>query len=141
MICPRCQEILFLTDTAEISFSRCSSCSGVFLAPETVRSVTSSPERARIVQQSLEESPPAGRFPLMYIKCPQCLQLMNRLNFGRSSGILVNICLDHGTWFDSGGLEGALEFVAQGKLDEMLAEERREIEEELKSFSPRDLEI
>ena len=126
---------MFFTAKGEISFSHCLSCFGLFLPPATVRSVTSSPERAKTVKLTLEESPAAAKLPLKYLKCPECLQLMNRLNFGRTSGVLVNTCLDHGTWFDAGGLPRVLEFVAQGKLAEIMEEERRELEEELKKLS------
>ena len=60
---------------------------------------------------------------------------MNRMNFGRISGILVNICIDHGTWFDGGGLALALEFVATGRLEEVLAEERQELEAAMRDFT------
>jgi Zn-finger nucleic acid-binding protein len=51
---------------------------------------------------------------------------MNRVNFGKRSGVIVDVCKGHGTWFDAGELTRAIEFVARGGLEET---ERRDQEE------------
>ncbi len=42
---------------------------------------------------------------------------MTRTNFGGQSGIVVDVCREHGTWFDRGELDSALEFVRAGGLE------------------------
>jgi len=39
-----------------------------------------------------------------------------RLNFGRTSGVVVDMCREHGTWFDSGELPKILAFLKGGGL-------------------------
>jgi Zn-finger nucleic acid-binding protein len=39
---------------------------------------------------------------------------MARVNFGKHSGIVVDVCRWHGTWFDAGELDAAMEFVHAG---------------------------
>jgi Zn-finger nucleic acid-binding protein len=51
-----------------------------------------------------------------YRACPTCSQLMNRKNFGGSSGIVVDVCSLHGTFFDAGELPRVLDFVRRGGL-------------------------
>ncbi len=51
-----------------------------------------------------------------YIPCPECAALMNRKNFGGTSGVIVDVCKKHGTWFDAGELPRVLSFVAVGGL-------------------------
>ena len=51
---------------------------------------------------------------IRYLKCPMCHQHMNRTNFGKNSGIVVDVCKLHGTWFDADELTGAVLFVANG---------------------------
>jgi Zn-finger nucleic acid-binding protein len=51
---------------------------------------------------------------------------MNRKNFGGMSGVVVDVCKKHGTWFDEGELPRVLEFVASGGLERA---KRREDEE------------
>jgi hypothetical protein len=43
---------------------------------------------------------------------------MHRLNFGECSGAIVNECLGHGTWLDSGDLPRLVCFVLGGGLAE-----------------------
>lgn len=64
--------------------------------------------------------------PVRYIPCPICKTTMNRKNFGRSSGIIVDICHRHGIWFDPGELPRVLAFVETGGLARA---RRRELEE------------
>jgi len=42
---------------------------------------------------------------------------MHRRNFGRTSGVIVDVCEIHGTWFDVGELPWILGFVARGGLE------------------------
>ena len=48
---------------------------------------------------------------------------MNRVNFGRRSGVVVDVCKPHGTWFDAGELTQAIEWVSSGGLE--LAKKQR----------------
>ncbi|MDF3069671.1 MAG: uncharacterized protein K0R38_5272 [Polyangiaceae bacterium] len=41
---------------------------------------------------------------------------MNRKNFGGASGIVVDVCSLHGTFFDAGELPRVLDFVRRGGL-------------------------
>jgi Zn-finger nucleic acid-binding protein len=58
---------------------------------------------------------------------------MNRVNFGKRSGVIVEVCKPHGVWFDKGELTRAIEFVADGGLvetkrreEELAREKQRE---------------
>jgi Zn-finger nucleic acid-binding protein len=62
-----------------------------------------------------------------------CHDLMNHVNFGKRSGVIVEVCKPHGVWFDKGELTRAVEFVADGGLvetkrreDEVAREKQRE---------------
>ncbi len=41
----------------------------------------------------------------VYIRCPHCQRIMDRRNFERRSGILVDLCLEHGVWLDGGEIQ------------------------------------
>lgn len=53
---------------------------------------------------------------VVYRKCPVCQQTMLRRNFARVSGVVVDACGKHGTFFDAGELEDVLAFVRSGGL-------------------------
>lgn len=63
---------------------------------------------------------------VVYRTCPRCRQQMNRRNFARYSGIVVDECRTCGTYFDAGELEGVFAFVRSGGL---ALSERRDAEE------------
>lgn len=77
---------------------------------------------ARIPSRS-EKWNPLER-PVVYLKCPVCRESMLRYNFGGTSGIVIDSCGSHGTWFHSGELPRVLAFVEAGGLQEA---KRREL--------------
>ncbi len=42
---------------------------------------------------------------------------MNRTVFARMSGVIVDVCKDHGVWFDVGEINAVVEFVEKGGLE------------------------
>jgi hypothetical protein len=46
---------------------------------------------------------------------------MARMIFGQRSGVVVDVCRAHGTWFDAGELDAVLEFVRFGGLEHDVA--------------------
>ena len=67
---------------------------------------------------------------IRYAPCPQCAQLMNRINFARCSGVIVDICKGHGSWFDRDELTRIVEFIRAGGLDAAREREKAAIKEE-----------
>jgi Zn-finger nucleic acid-binding protein len=65
-----------------------------------------------------------------YVPCPECSQLMNRVNFARCSGVIVDFCKQHGTWFDRDELSRIVEFINGGGLNASRAKEKIEIAEQ-----------
>jgi hypothetical protein len=51
---------------------------------------------------------------------------MQRKNYGRNSGVIIDVCLEHGIWFDRRELPLVLRFVEQGGLDRAEAAAARE---------------
>ena len=56
-----------------------------------------------------------------YRHCPECGGMMQRRNFGRRSGVIVDWCGDHGTWLDANEMEDIASFVLGGGLERMQA--------------------
>jgi Zn-finger nucleic acid-binding protein/ribosomal protein L40E len=56
-----------------------------------------------------------------YRKCPECGGAMQRKNFGRRSGVIVDWCGSHGTWLDPNEMQDIAAFVLEGGLSRRAA--------------------
>jgi Zn-finger nucleic acid-binding protein len=65
-----------------------------------------------------------------YRPCPLCAGLMNRVNFGRVSGAVVDVCKGHGTFLDRGELNRIVRFIQSGGIDRLRAAEREQLADE-----------
>jgi Zn-finger nucleic acid-binding protein len=66
---------------------------------------------------------------IRYVPCPVCSKLMNRVNFGNCSHVVVDVCAQHGTWFDRDELRRIVEFIRAGGLDKARLREMGDLEE------------
>ena len=118
--CPRCgQPLARAGDGTGLS---CSSCRGSFAfrasidavlaAAASIGPVVSYRESARASTASSSK----GAFEpgFRYLACPLCGEKMTRQNFMRRSGVIVDTCLHHGTWFDAAEALRVAEFIAGG---------------------------
>ena len=80
--------------------------------------------------QEIGVHPEAEPSKISYVPCPDCSQLMNRSNFARSSGVIIDTCRQHGVWFDASELPRILEFIDQGGLTRQREKEKIAIEDE-----------
>lgn len=53
---------------------------------------------------------------IVYKKCPVCQELMNRKNYGTRSGVVIDICSDHGIWLNGGELRKLMEWKNAGGM-------------------------
>jgi hypothetical protein len=51
-----------------------------------------------------------------YVACPQCHEVMSRRLFGDATGLVVDVCTVHGTWFDPTELAAALRVAAASEV-------------------------
>jgi Zn-finger nucleic acid-binding protein len=107
----------------------CGSCGGLFVDHASLEQICASRELKAVVV-TLGVAPPnraVAADTVRYLPCPTCGELMNRRNFGRVSGVLVDVCKPHGTWFDRDELRRAIAFVQAGGLEVQRAREREEL--------------
>ncbi len=132
LACPDCHAPLSALDCGPGAVHDCSRCGGQFVEVAALRDLIERHDRldvgvgvARARVRRLE-----AQAPVRYVACPVCRALMNRRNFGGASGVVVDVCAKHGTWFDLGELPRALAFVESGGLTrarEREAEERQRV--------------
>jgi Zn-finger nucleic acid-binding protein len=99
----------------------CPECGGIWVDNfEEKQVLKMSPEVFTIdeLRRLREVYKPLGRVEkTKYFKCPRCRKYMWRKNYMSHSGILVDKCRKHGTFFDKGELEKAVEFIKAGGVE------------------------
>jgi Zn-finger nucleic acid-binding protein len=138
LACPRCREEMQALRLGSITARECAQCGGLWLDPVSLQRLADAREESSGVVSTL-----AARVPLVaatpdvvrYIPCPRCGKLMNRSNFARSSGVILDVCRTHGVWLDRGELQRVLGFIESGGLTVARAREREELIEEQRRLS------
>jgi Zn-finger nucleic acid-binding protein len=124
LACPGCSKTCHAFRGGSGKLYDCEGCGGQFVENALLSALL----EEREVYGSALPAPLAKANPLTqkvkYLPCPSCRELMNRKNFGGSSGVIVDVCTKHGVWFDSGELPRVLAFVQKGGLVKARQRER-----------------
>lgn len=121
-ICPHCDKPL---QTVKLNLNepfyieRCKTCFGLFFDPGEIETLlASSVSHVFDINLNLIKNINKDRYnknqQVKYVKCPVCRILMNRVNFGRRSGVIVDQCKKHGIWIDSGEITHLMEWKKAG---------------------------
>jgi Zn-finger nucleic acid-binding protein len=110
----------------------CGGCEGTWLEATTFEHICADREsQAALLHQSHERRNTGDASqPVRYRPCLRCGKLMNRVNFGKISGAVVDVCRGHGTFLDRGELHQIVRFIQRGGIDRARAIEREQIVEE-----------
>ena len=130
--CPRCRVHLNSLQIAETRLSECEKCQGLWADVETFENICASSENQAAVLSFVGNKAGADPQPakINYVPCPSCKQLMNRSNFARSSGVIIDICKQHGVWFDAEELPKIIEFIRKGGMERARQKEKIDLEDE-----------
>lgn len=130
--CPRCRVSLESNTIAETALRSCTKCNGLWLEALTFEAICADRERQSAVLGFLDKRTLKGPAltKINYVPCPDCGQLMNRNNFARASGVIVDICKQHGVWFDADELPSIIGFIQKGGMDLARQREKNELQDE-----------
>lgn len=133
-LCPRCHLQMDVLEIETITLRECEKCGGLWSNVETFEEICADRERQSAVLGFIADKRNAAsnntNVALRYVPCPDCGQLMNRSNFARLSGVIIDACKQHGVWFDTNELPRTIEFIRAGGLDRARAREKLQIQEE-----------
>ncbi len=135
MSCPGCKNELQHIAVGDATMMECDRCDGVWVDADVFERVCANREsQAAVLHRLTRPGNTAGTATrVQYRPCPRCGKMMNRINFSKVSGTVVDVCKGHGTFLDAGELaqivtfilEGGLERARQRQLDEIRDEERQ----------------
>jgi len=119
--CPDC--MIFLSSIRigkhnRFIVEKCERCFGLFF---------DNLELERLLEEKLEKSywidrhklhsllqHPLHKDVIIYRRCPVCNKIMQRKNFMKRSGVITDVCKEHGLWLDAGELKQITEWTALG---------------------------
>lgn len=142
--CPRCRTEMQVVTVGKQEVLECATCLGLWLTPDAFEKICADKEQHSAVlgDASLENAnrtvPDAK---VNYIPCPECSQLMNRANFARCSGVIIDLCKRHGIWFDRNELSRIVEFIRSGGLELSRTKEKRALEEQRRELNQQQLTL
>ena len=139
--CPVCKTPLKTINIGEklaLYIERCDSCYGVFFDINELEdmiefSVKGSQNVDLIKLFQITENPRYIDI-ITYRKCPVCKKTMNRKNFMGQSGVITDICAEHGIWLDSGELRQIMEWVKTGGAKKVGQSEHKKRAKETPKF-------
>ncbi len=108
--CPRCGGSL--ATSMEAGWFECHDCGGAFLEPCALEAFIAAAHEVPISPEARAARAKPEGF-VVYLRCPVCEETMNRHNFAGASGVIVDRCTPHGTWFDRGELASARAYLAR----------------------------
>ena len=130
--CPECKQPLMKASLGGVDLSQCHRCGGVWLTRELFERVAADREERGTVLGALPGDLAKGAIApevVHYRPCPECARMMNRTNYGRISGVILDTCKEHGLWFDKDELRRVLEFIQKGGLDKSRERQIQELED------------
>jgi Zn-finger nucleic acid-binding protein len=131
--CPRCREPLAAIVLGATKALECPRCSGLWIDTATFNEICAEREKqAAVIGEDSESFEPNLPYlsadSIRYVPCPVCAKLMNRVNFARASGVILDICKTDGVWFDREELRRIVEFIRTGGLETSRERDREEWE-------------
>lgn len=119
LACPQCHTIMKVQAVEESEFAQCGTCGGIWMDHERFRTLSAARVETGLAAHAGGARPASGMpapEPIHYRPCPVCRQFMNRINFGKHSGVILDTCKSHGLWFDLDELRRVLAFIETGGL-------------------------
>ena len=120
--CPVCTVLMPPIQVGGVGLNECAQCNGLWVPDESFDLLVSRAIEARRganPEQLIGFKPRAtGSNPakqrVQYRKCPVCDGYMQRRNYRKSSGVIIDACREHGTWLDADELEQIAGFILSG---------------------------
>ena len=109
----------------------CDKCRGTWIDAQTFERLCADGEaQAAVLHQMRAATSRPVEGPVRYRPCVTCGRMMNRLNFSRISGTVVDVCKGHGTFLDAGELHQIVSFIRGGGLERARQRQLEDLKEE-----------
>jgi Zn-finger nucleic acid-binding protein len=138
LACPACEEPLAASRVADVTLAECRRCHGLWVSGEHFERLVAratelrraAGDASKALEPRVKRGVPSAR-PVAYRRCPECKAFMQRRNFRRSSGVILDVCHKHGSWLDPDEIEEIAGFILSGaKPSQALEDEHKRVSAE-----------
>jgi Zn-finger nucleic acid-binding protein len=125
LVCPACGGSHYLSgrQVADLPVLECGRCAGLWLGNDAFQQATEKASANALdvdvhftPRQAAAGDPELSAKDTRYRKCPTCGNIMYRRNYARRSGVILDICREHGAWFDADELPRIINWIRAGGL-------------------------
>ena len=118
-LCPCCNIALENIRSKIFSLEYCSKCDGILIDEDEFEKLIEykvnplnqlNPYYLRFIQ----DHPRDNRKKSQFHNCPICNEKMNIINYKKISGVLLDMCEEHGIWLDGGELRQIIDWYEVG---------------------------
>ena len=117
--CPRCKDLMEARPLHSTTVIECLACHGMWVSPKCFERLCVWAEGRSAATRYLFEKPaPIVRVndEVKYLPCLICDDFMIRKNYAMKSGIIIDVCRNHGVWLDNGEARRVIEFIEKHGL-------------------------
>jgi Zn-finger nucleic acid-binding protein len=133
--CPGCRREMRRLTVGAAPMLECGGCDGAWIDADAFERICADREAQTAVLHRFGTGPrEAAPIRVQYRPCPRCHKMMNRVNFGRISGAVVDVCKGHGTFLDAGELHQIVTFIVQGGLERARARQLEDLRDQERSL-------
>ena len=130
--CPGCRNVMTSVSLGETTLLECATCDGIWVDAETFERICSAREaQAAVLHHFKQDARPIER-DVRYRPCVRCGAMMNRVNFAKVSGTVVDVCKKHGTFLDHGELQAVVRFIQGGGIERARQRQLEDLKEQEK---------
>lgn len=131
LTCPACRTGLQQVAVGSTPLFECTTCDGVWVDADVFERLCAQKESQAAVLEKLtpREARPSSA-AVTYRPCVRCGKMMNRVNFAKVSGAVIDVCRGHGTFLDAGELHQIVAFITSGGIERTRSREREELRDE-----------
>jgi len=136
--CPGCASPMTPRRLAQSSFDECDACGGLWLSPDASTQVATEAETRTLLApfdlHGEADSPSTSAGKIVYRRCPICARMMNRSQYAAGSGVVLDQCKDHGSYYDRGELTRIFAFIEGGGLEKARRREAEALRQDLRDL-------
>ena len=144
--CAGCGASMARRQAGAASFDECDRCGGLWLSPQTMEAINAQAETRAALRPFDEQPAGAGAdapspVRIAYRKCPACRKHMNRDSLVAGSGVVLDLCRQHGCFFDHGELTRLLGFIEGGGLEKARRRDAEALKAEIGALERRKIAV